>query len=123
MVALLQGIAAQVAELTDVITPDLGQPLSSLRVDGGLTRSRALMQAVADLTQLPVGLCPSAHATALGAAALGRMAQDADLVLEDAVMDWTPRTTHEPRWSSDQAATFRERWRATGSANLPPASA
>src|SRR5438309_3870858 len=45
----LQGIAAQVAELTDVITPDLGQALSSLRVDGGLTRSRLLMQAVADL--------------------------------------------------------------------------
>ena len=64
-----------------MITPDLGQPLSSLRVDGGLTRSRLLMQAVADLTQLPVGLYPSAHATALGAAALGRMAQDPDLAL------------------------------------------
>ncbi len=122
VVALLQGIAAQVAELTDVITPDLGRPLSSLRVDGGLTRSRVLMQAVADLTQLPVGLYPSAHATALGAAALGRMAQDPGLALEDAVMDWNPRTTYEPRWGGDQAATFRERWRATAIANLPPPS-
>ena len=60
VVALLQGIAAQVAELTDVITPDLGQPLTVLRVDGGLTRSRLLMQAVADLTQLPVGALPIA---------------------------------------------------------------
>ena len=119
VVALVQGIAAQVAELTDVITPDLGQALSSLRVDGGLTRSRLLMQAVADLTQLPVGLYPSAHATALGAAALGRMAQDPDLALEDAVLDWNPRTTYEPRWSADQAGAFRDRWRATATANLP----
>jgi glycerol kinase len=119
VVALLQGIAAQVAELTDVITPDLGQPLRSLRVDGGLTRSRLLMQAVADLTQLPVGLYPSAHATALGAAALGRMAQDPNLALQAAVLDWNPRTTYEPRWSVDQAGVFRERWRATATANLP----
>jgi hypothetical protein len=37
-------------------------------------------------------------------------------------MDWNPRTTYEPRWGGDQAATFRERWRATATANLPPPS-
>ena len=76
-----------------MIAGDLGKPLSSLRVDGGLTRSRALMQAVADLTQLPVELYPSAHATALGAAALARMARQPGLALSHAVLDWTPSTT------------------------------
>ena len=50
VLAVIQGIAAQVAELADALAADLGEPLASLRVDGGLTRSRVLMQAVADLT-------------------------------------------------------------------------
>jgi glycerol kinase len=119
VVALVQGIAAQVAELTDVITPDLGQPLRSLRVDGGLTRSRLLMQSVADLTQLPVGLYPSADATALGAAALGRMAQDPSLAIRDAVLDWQSHETYEPEWDAKTARAFRERWTAAAIANLP----
>ncbi|MEV4377778.1 FGGY-family carbohydrate kinase [Streptosporangium sp. NPDC049644] len=40
VLAVLQGIAAQVAELGDLVAADLGQPLTRLRVDGGLTRSR-----------------------------------------------------------------------------------
>ena len=44
-----------------------------LRVDGGLTRSRLLMQAQADLLQAPVEVCPAADATALGVAALARL--------------------------------------------------
>ena len=36
---------------------DLGRPLTALRVDGGLTRSRLLMQAQADLLQVPVEVC------------------------------------------------------------------
>ena len=119
VVALLQGIAAQVAELTDVITPDLGQPLTVLRVDGGLTRSRLLMQAVADLTQLPVALYPSPHATALGAAALGRLAADPTLTLAQAVPEWTPGATYQPSWTADRASEFRARWHAAATANLP----
>jgi glycerol kinase len=120
--AVLEGIAAQVAELTDVITSDLGRPLQSLRVDGGLTRSRALMRAVANLTQLPVELYPSAHATALGAAALARMAGDPALDLPDAILDWTPADRYEPGWTTEQSGEFRDRWRAVASASLPPTS-
>ncbi|MCW2519497.1 MAG: glpK 2, partial [Mycobacterium sp.] len=52
--ALLEGIAAQVACLAELVTQDLGQPLTRLRVDGGLTRSAVLMQAQADLARIPV---------------------------------------------------------------------
>jgi glycerol kinase len=117
--AVVQGIAAQLAELTDVIVADLGEPLRSLRVDGGLTRSRALMQAVADLTQLPVGLYPSPHATALGAAALGRVAMSGELDVRDAVLDWQPQMTYEPRWEPDRAGAFRARWREAALTALP----
>jgi glycerol kinase len=120
VLAVLQGVAAQVAELADALAADLGEPLSSLRVDGGLTRSRVLMQAVADLTQLPVTLYPSPHATALGAAAVGRLARDSRLVLSDAIKTEESGLSYEPQWIPDQAATFRERWRAAATANLPP---
>jgi len=117
--AMLQGIAAQLAELTDVIGTDLGQPLASLRVDGGLTRSRALMQAVADLTQLPISLYPSPHATALGAAALGRLSLDPELELQHAVLDWRPQASYDPGWSPARADEFRARWRGAALAGLP----
>lgn len=117
--AVIQGIAAQVAELADALAADLAEPLASLRVDGGLTRSRMLMQAVADLTQLAVTLYPSPHATALGAAALGRMALDPQLALEDAIPTEGSGLAYEPAWSADQAGEFRSRWRAVADANLP----
>ena len=71
--AVLEGIASQVAGLMRSVEADLGRPMSVLRVDGGLTRSRALMQAQADLAQTPIELYPGAHATALGAAARRRL--------------------------------------------------
>ncbi len=88
--ALLEGIAAQVATLTSLVAEDLGRPLTRLRVDGGLTRSRALMQAQADLAQMPVEVYPSAHATPLGAAACARLALDRRLSVDEAVGRWEP---------------------------------
>ena len=60
--ALLEGIAAQVAALAGLVASDLGQPLTRLRVDGGLTQSAILMQAQADLVRIPVDVYPSLHA-------------------------------------------------------------
>ena len=55
--AVVEGIAASVALLAAAAAADLAPPLGSLRVDGGLTRSRLLMQAQADLLQVPVEVC------------------------------------------------------------------
>ena len=108
--AVLEGIAAQIADLAAACAADLGDSLKSLRVDGGLTRSAVLMQAQADILQLPIEVYPSAHATALGAAALGRLAvrpQEAVPALE-----WAPEHVYEPRWNADRAADFMGNWRA-----------
>ena len=116
--ALLEGIAAQVAGLTELIAVDLGRPLTRLRVDGGLTRSRVLMQAQADLAQLPIDTYPSPHATALGAAACARLALDPTIDPAQAVGDWLPQHTYEPRWSAGQAAEFITRWKRAAHAAL-----
>ena len=112
VVAILQGIAAQVAELGSAVATDLRGHLRRLRVDGGLTRCETLMQSVADLMQIEIDVYPSAHATALGAAALARMAHEPGLPLADAIVAWRPSLTYGPRWSADRAAEFRARWNA-----------
>ncbi|WP_101947507.1 FGGY family carbohydrate kinase [Mycobacterium sp. 3519A] len=108
--ALMEGIAAQVAALVNLVATDLGQPLTRLRVDGGLTQSAVLMQAQADLARIPVDVYPSLHATALGAAACARLALEPSLDAADAVGAWTPQHTYEPEWSPDRAAEFLAHW-------------
>src|SRR5207248_10545488 len=83
--AVIWGIAAQVASLARAMGEDGGRPLERLRVDGGLTRSAALMQAQADLLQAPVERYPSADATALGVGALARFGAGAASSPEEAV--------------------------------------
>jgi glycerol kinase len=117
VLAVLQGIAAQVAELGALVADDLGRPCTRLRVDGGLTQSKVLMQSVADLMQIDIDVYPSQNATPLGGAALARMAMDPTLQLADAVVPWQPSTGYAPRWSADQAADFRGRWAVAANAS------
>jgi len=117
--AVLEGIAAQVADLVGVIDSDTSVSVDTLRVDGGLTKSPVLMQIQADLLQVPVEVYPSAHATPIGAAALARFALDSSLRFEDIVWPWTAESVYEPQWSADRAADFLGRWRAAVRLSLP----
>ncbi len=121
--AVVEGIAAQVAALVDVVDADMGARIDCLRVDGGLTHSRVLMQTQADLLQRPVEVYASPHATALGAAAVGRMSVMPSCALADAIPSAAPAETFEPRWSADRAADAMARWRAAVDRDLSMAVA
>jgi len=108
--AVVWGIAAQVASLARAMGTDMGRPLERLRVDGGLTRSATLMQAQADLLQVPVELYPSADATALGVGALARLGGGAAATPEEEVGSWTPAAVFEPRMPADEAEERLARW-------------
>ena len=102
--AVAEGIAASVALLVSAAVADAGRPLTFLRADGGLTRSRLLVQAQADLLQVPVLVYRSADATALGVAALARLgAGDAGSVAE-AVGTAEVEAIVEPAITADEAA-------------------
>ncbi len=118
VLAVLQGIAAQIAELVTAINTDAA-PLTRLRADGGLTRSQVLMQSCADILQVPVDIYPSPHATGLGAAALARLSLQPHLPLNAVIDDWAPSATYEPRWTDDRADEFRSQWRALAATTYP----
>jgi glycerol kinase len=106
--AVAEGIAASVALLVSAAVSDMGRELTALRVDGGLTRSRLLMQAQADLLQRPVLICRSADATALGVAALARLGLGDAASAAEAVgapeMDTEVEAVVEPAITADEAA-------------------
>lgn len=110
VLSVLQGIAAQIAEMMSHVEYDLKRKVTRMRVDGGLTRCRVLMQAVADLTQIEIDVYPSQHATPLGAAALARLALDPTLTLEQAIVKWMPEHTFKPLWPVEKAYSFIDLW-------------
>jgi len=112
--AVAEGIAAQVAELATAAVTDLGHPITRLRVDGGLTRSRLLLQLQADLLQCPVEVFASPHATALGAADLAARA------LGDGGLPALPGATvvepvRDDAWAAERLARWRSAVEATRS--------
>ena len=112
MRAVIWGIAAQVASLAKAMQDDMGRPLERLRVDGGLTRSTALMQAQADLLQAPVELYPSPDATALGVGAFARLGSGEAATPKEAVGEWASAGVFEPKIPAEQAEEHLARWHA-----------
>jgi glycerol kinase len=108
--AVLEGIAANVAVLGRAEAADLGGPIGRLRADGGLVRSRTLMQAQADLLQAPVDVYATPHATALGVAALARLGLGDAATPADAVSAWSPAATYEPACTAAEAERRLARW-------------
>ncbi len=112
--AVIEGIAAQVAWLARAAGSDLGSPLTRLRVDGGLTRSRLLLQTQADLLQAPIEVYPSPNATALGVASFAELGAGH----VGSSIGWSPTIIVEPRITADAAEFRLLRWRAAAEATL-----
>jgi glycerol kinase len=102
--AVVDGLAASVALLARSVAGDIGRPLTALRVDGGLTRSRLLLQAQADLLQLPIEVCRTPDATALGVAALARIGTGDAATADEAVGPAEVQAVIEPRIGLAEAA-------------------
>jgi glycerol kinase len=118
--AVVYGIAAAVADLYD----QSGVQVETLLVDGGLTKSAALLQAQANLLGIPVRAYTGAHASAQGAAALARLALDRNTTIELELSADRLGKPVLPKWTPREAADYRERWhQAAGRARAAPAFA
>ena len=99
--SVIDGIACQVAAVVAASESDVGSSLDVLRVDGGLTASRALMQHQADVLQRPVEVFASPHATALGVADLAHRGTGRGPLPSAAT---TAGLRFEPRMSASEAS-------------------
>jgi glycerol kinase len=115
--AVIDGIAAQVSELITCMSGD-GAQVNRLRVDGGLTQAKSLMQMQANLSQIPVDVFPYPDATALGVASIGALAMDKSLSVADTVKGWKVSESYEPQWSADRAGEYMDNWRTVVKASL-----
>ena len=114
--AVVQAIAAQVADLCQAVAADTGTSITHLRVDGGLSASVTLMQAQADLAQAEIHVYPHAHATAYGVAAMTNAAMRG---LPVQPWPWSAQRVYTPNWSAGRAAQVIDLWRQAVRANLP----
>ncbi len=108
--AALEGIAYQVADLSDAMLDDSGVCLKELRVDGGASRNDLLMQFQADLLGVPVVRPAFAETTALGAAYLAGLAVGFWKDPQEISAQWRVERRFEPQITPNQAAALRSRW-------------
>lgn len=107
--SVLNGIAAQVTELIEVIAKD-GSHIKKMRVDGGLTQSRSMMQFQADLAQIEIEVFPHPDATAVGVGALGEMAIRKPSNIENVLPKVNSKMSFFPKWSADRAKEYMNSW-------------
>jgi glycerol kinase len=110
--AALEGIALQVADLTDAMHNDTGQRLKELRVDGGASHSDFLMQFQADLLQIPVVRPAVTETTALGVAYLAGLAVGFWKNIASISKQWQLEKVFQPKMPRLKVEEMRSRWNA-----------
>ena len=108
--AVLDSIAFRVRDIAEALWAT-GQPRPAvLRVDGGLSKNRYLMQRQADILGLPVEFGATTEATACGAATLAAVA--ADLLTEDVARTcFTVAHRLDPQTTADRREQEYAQWK------------
>jgi glycerol kinase len=107
--ATLESIAYQSRDLADAMA-QAGQPIGSLKVDGGGTANPFLMQFQADLLGVPVEVAAVQETTALGAAYLAGLASGFWGSTDELAQRWRAAQVYEPRMSADQREQLHRQW-------------
>src|SRR5699024_6780951 len=106
--ATVDGIAHTVVDLLELISEMTGTPVTTLAVDGGLSKSNCLQQATADYLGAKVERTSNAaYVTARGAAWMAGIKRGIWNSFEDAMSTLEIEATFEPRISDDERAVHR----------------
>ena len=108
--AVLESIAFQAAEVLAAMESDSGVSLEELRVDGGATANRLLMQFQADLLGVPVVKPEVTETTALGAACLAGLATGVFRSAAEIRANWREAERFTPSMPRERAAELRAGW-------------
>lgn len=107
--AAIDAIAHRTVDVVEAMAPALTSSDRPLRVDGGLTRSRLLVQRVADLAGRPVEVAGDSESTALGTALLAAIGDGRLTAQEAATIPATERCV-DGTLADAERRDERERW-------------
>ena len=108
--AAQESIAYQSADLVTAMEKDTGVSLNELKVDGGASRDRFLMQFQADILGKQVRRPMIRETTALGAAYLAGLAVGIWKDRDEISKLWHCDSTFEPRMEADERAEHLKGW-------------
>ena len=109
--AVLEGIAQRGADLVDAAHQETGVALEEIRVDGGLSDNRFLVQCLADFTGLRVAVSSEREATTRGAGLMALVGCDA-LSIDDVEGLWAPSVVLVPSIDDGERRRSRDAWAA-----------
>lgn len=108
--AVLEGVAHRGADLVEASEADSGYPISSLRIDGGMSENEVFVAALADAIGRSVEISPVLEATTLGAGLLAGLAIGTWETTDELAGTFTPRRTVHPSAGEAARRAARERW-------------
>ncbi|MEI3119919.1 MAG: glycerol kinase GlpK [Eubacteriales bacterium] len=108
--AAQESIAYQSWDLVRAMEQDTGLPLAELRVDGGASRDRFLMQFQADILDKPVRRPMIRETTALGAAYLAGLAVGVWDSLDEIRAQWTLDRLYQPQMEEHVRRSLLAGW-------------
>lgn len=109
--ASLESIAYQTEDVISAMENDIGEKITSLKVDGGASANNLLMQFQADISNLSVKRPENAEATALGAAFLAGLSTGLFASREELCRKMTDFTSFEPTISDEKRKKYLDGWK------------
>lgn len=104
-----ESIAFQINDVVQAMRSDSGVPIQELRVDGGPTKDRYLMQLQSDISNVEVVVRREEELSAMGAAYLAGIA--AGVYQREALFDTVEKTCYSPNMAQEKRAEKCESWR------------
>ena len=108
--ACLEAIAYQTKDVIDAMVEDTGISITALKVDGGASANRLLMQFQSDILGIPLYQPKICETTALGAAYLAGLAVGFWKDLDEIRTHWTLGNRYEPQMDPKAATGYVEKW-------------
>lgn len=108
--ACLEAIAYQTKDVIDAMVEDTGISITALKVDGGASANRLLMQFQSDILGIPLYQPMIRETTALGAAYLAGLAVGFWKDLDEIRTHWTLGNRYEPQMDPKAATGYVEKW-------------
>lgn len=108
--AALEGIAFQVADVIKAMEADSGIDIKELRVDGGASVNKTLMQFQSDILNIPVIRPEITETTALGAAYLAGLAVGFWKDIGALQSKWKEDASFKPKMDESEIEKLKNKW-------------